>query len=74
MNENDRNLVTAIDFVDHTKVDEPINNKPEPTEITVEEKRSKRAKILLMSGIIVLAIVIAGILTYIGSEIYNLCF
>ena len=74
INENDRNLMTAIEFVDQTKVDEPINKKPEPTEITIEEKRSKRAKILLMSGIIILALAIVGILIYIGSEIYNLCF
>lgn len=74
MNENDMNLVNAIEFIDGTKIEEPINQKPQPTEITIEEKRSKRAKILLMSGIIILIIVISGMLIYIGSEIFNLCF
>lgn len=74
MNENDMNLVNAIEFINHTKVDIPINKNPEPTEITIEEKRSKRAKIILLSGIVILSIATLGILVYIGSEIYNLCF
>ena len=74
MNENDMNLVTAIDFIDQTKVEEPVNQKPEPTEITIEEKRSKRAKILLGIGIVVLSAAIVAILVYVGMEIYDLCF
>ena len=74
MNENDMNLVTAIDFIDQTKVEEPVNQKPEPTEITIEEKRSKRAKILLGIGIVVLSAAIVAILIYVGMEIYDLCF
>ena len=65
MNENDMNLVTAIDFIDQTKVEEPVNQKPEPTEITIEEKRSKRAKILLGIGIVVLSAAIVAILIYV---------
>lgn len=74
MNENDMNLVNAIEFINQTKVEQPINQKPEPTEITIEEKRSKRVKILLGVGIVVLCMVVFGILIYIGTEIYELCF
>lgn len=74
MNENDMNLVNAIDFINETKIEEPIGQKPEPTEITIEEKRSKRAKIWLGAGIIVLGVSIILILAYIGMEIYDLCF
>lgn len=74
INENDLNLVNAIEFINQTKVEEPINTKPEPTEITIEEKRSKRAKILLLSGIVVLLAAVTGILVYVGWEIYKLCF
>ena len=44
MNENDMNLVNAVDFINNTKVEPDPNAKPEPTEITVEEKRSKQAE------------------------------
>lgn len=74
MNENDMNLVNAIDFINETKLEEPINQKQEPTEITVEEKRSKRTKMLLGAGIILLGVAIILILGYVGTEIYDLCF
>lgn len=74
MNENDMNLVNAVDFINQTKVEVPANQKTQPTEITIEEKRSKREKILLMSGIIVLSIAVAGILVRVGMDIYNLYF
>ncbi|MEG1684639.1 MAG: BatD family protein [Bacteroides sp.] len=74
INENDMNLVNAIEFINQTKVEDVINKKPEPIEITVEEKRSKRAKILLFTGIVVLSASVIYLLLYVGSEIYNLCF
>ena len=51
MNENDMNLVNAIDFINQTKVEEDPNAKKEPTEIRVEEKRSKQGRIALMCSI-----------------------
>ena len=39
MNENDANLVNTMEFVDETKVVEDENAKPQPTEITIIEKR-----------------------------------
>ena len=41
MNENDMNLVNAVDFINETKIEEDPNAKKEPTEIKVEEKRSR---------------------------------
>ena len=40
MNENDANLLNAIDFINETKEKEDENAKPQPTEITIVEKRS----------------------------------
>ncbi len=74
MNENDMNLVNAIEFINQTKVETPVDPKPQPAEITIEEKRSKRAKILLMTGIVVLSAFVIGILIYVGTDIYRLCF
>lgn len=71
MNENDANLINAIDFINETKEKEEENVKPQPSEITIIEKRSLRTKILLGAGIVVLAAVIIGSLIYIGLELYN---
>lgn len=71
MNENDANLINAIDFINETKVQEDDNAKPQPTEITVIEKRSLRMKILLGAGIVVLSIAVIASLIYIGTELYS---
>ena len=71
MNENDANLINAIDFINETKVKEDENAKPQPTEITIIEKRSLRTKILLGAGIVLLAAALIGSLIYIGLELYN---
>lgn len=56
MNENDMNLVNAVDFINQTKVEEDPNAKKEPTEIRVEEKRSKQGRIVLAVCIAVTSI------------------
>ena len=71
MNENDANLINAIDFINETKVQEDDNAKPQPTEITVIEKRSLRMKILLGVGIVILSIAVIASLIYIGTELYS---
>lgn len=71
MNENDANLINAIDFINETKVQEDDNTKPQPTEITVIEKRSLRMKILLGVGIVILSIAVIASLIYIGTELYS---
>lgn len=74
INENDMNLVNAIDFINQTKVEIDPNIKQQPMEITVEEKRSRRAKIMLLSIIVVLSVAVIGMLFVILRDIYNLCF
>lgn len=56
MNENDMNLVNAVEFINQTKVEEDPNAKKEPTEIKVEEKRSKKGRIILMCCIAATAV------------------
>ena len=48
MNVNDMNLVNAVEFINQTKIEEDPNAKKEPTEIKVEEKRSKKERIILI--------------------------
>lgn len=71
MNENDANLISAVDFINDTKEKEDENAKPQPTEITIVEKRSLRTKILLGTGILILLVILVGTLIYIGTELYN---
>ena len=69
MNENDANLINAIDFIEQTK--DETEEKPQPTEITVIEKRSLRIKILLGIGIVVITIILICSIVYVCSELYN---
>ena len=41
----------GVDFINNTKVEPDPNAKPDPTEITVEEKRSKQGRMILLGSI-----------------------
>ena len=65
MNENDYNLVNAVAFINETKEEPDPNAKPEPTEITIVEKRSPKARLALLISLItiaVLAVVVVGLI------------
>ena len=55
LNENDRNLVSALEFVNDTKIEvSPEDLQPREEETIVEVKRSKGARIaLLVTGIVI---------------------
>ena len=72
MNENDMNLVNAVDFINNTKIEVAPNAKPEPTEITVEEKRSKGSRIALQVSMGVIAVIMLVLLFQIAKGIYHL--
>ena len=74
LNENDMNLVSAVEFINQTKVEPDPNEKSAPTEITIEEKRSRRTKMLLLGGIVVLAILVVVGTYLVGADLYNLFF
>ena len=61
INENDRNLVSAIEYINQTKIEE---TQPQPTEIVVVEKRSRMAKIIFWICIGVAALALAGVISY----------
>lgn len=74
LNENDMNLVTAIEFINRTKVEPDPNEKPAPTEITIEEKRSRLTKTALIVGIVLLAVATLYLFYQMGCDLYNLFF
>jgi hypothetical protein len=69
MNENDMNLMNAMDFINRTKVEPDPNAKLEPTEITVEEKRSRQGKMALAGSIALVGVAIVVVIYSIWKEI-----
>jgi hypothetical protein len=68
INENDANLIHAIEFINETKEVEEENQKPQPTEITIIEKRSLRTKIILICGILALTLSLVMIVVYVITQ------
>ena len=71
INENDRNLVSAIEYINQTKLEMP-EQKPEPDVVVVESQRSKIAKRVLIGSIIATSVVLLGLLVFVGCRIYML--
>ena len=65
INENDMNLINAIDFINKTKVEEVAPAEPVVQEIVVKEGRSKQAKALIIATIAV-AGVLAAVALYVA--------
>lgn len=70
INENDRNLITAVEYINKTKIEEEV--KPQPKEIVVEEKRSKVAKAVLIGIVCALGIASMAVLVYLIYRLYYL--
>ena len=64
MNENDANLVSAIDFINNTKVEADPNAKPVEEEVTVEEKQSRKRTLAMRVTIAVLSLAVEALLIY----------
>ena len=59
INENDMNLVNAIEFINNTKIEVDPNAKPAEPELTPEEKRGKKASLALRLTILLLIVAAA---------------
>jgi hypothetical protein len=71
MNENDRNLVAAIDFVNSTKLADTEEN-PQPVEKKIVDERSVTAKRLLLLSIVLLSVTVSAFLILLILELYHL--
>ncbi len=71
MNENDRNLLCAIDFINRTKNIEEEKNQ-QPTEKRVVNERSMTQKRILVASIVVVAIVLVGIAVLLVTDVSNM--
>lgn len=72
INENDANLVNAIEFINQTKVEVDENAKPEPDEVTVEQKRSRRTLMGMRLALVLLTLAAVALLAWILWMIYGL--
>ena len=73
LNENDRNLVTAMEFVNGTKIEVPADElQPKEEETIVEEKRSKGARIMLFVAGTVVAVAAIVLLVFAILKLYYL--
>lgn len=69
INENDRNLVSAIDFINSTKTEEVVEEHREETKLTDEEKQKNISLKMLRYAIYVAAAAVVIILVYILYQI-----
>lgn len=72
INENDRNLVYAIEYINQTKKEVDPNQNKEPEEVTVEQKRSRRTVLLMRLSLGVMTFVAAGLVAWIVWMVYRL--
>jgi hypothetical protein len=72
INENDANLMSAIEFINETKQEQDYVEEVIKPEYTAEEIRSKNERILLKSTIVGMAVVSVALLVYIIYSLYQL--
>lgn len=72
INENDANLVNAINFIDQTKTDEkPVEEKVAP-QLTDQDKKSQSQRKLIKSLLIVCGVAIVAIIVYVIYSVVSL--
>ena len=69
LNENDYNLICAVEFINKTKQEIPPAPEPEPVEVQIERKRSLRARIFLLSIVSLSSLGAISILLYVLHEL-----
>lgn len=72
INENDMNLVNAIEFINKTKVENQVEDIVEKPQMTQEEVRSVKTRRTLKIIIVTLAVASAAILIFEIYSLYNL--
>ena len=72
INENDANLVSAIDFINKTKVEVPVSEQEMKPQLTAEEQRTKNSRIALKTSIAVVCVACVLLFGYIAYCVYDL--
>jgi hypothetical protein len=72
INENDANLMNALEFINETKLENMPTEEVVKPELTQEEQRTNKTRKALKWTVIVIAAVCAVLLVYIVYNIYQL--
>ena len=72
VNENDANLVNAIDFINQTKQENVPTEEVVKPELTEEQQQSRKMRKVLIAVIALLSLLTVAMLAYIGWFIYDL--
>jgi hypothetical protein len=72
INENDANLVSAIDFINQTKLENVPTEETVKPQLTEEQVRSQKTRSVLKWIITAIAVVSVGILIYVVYATYQL--
>ena len=72
INENDANLVSAIDFINQTKQENVPTEEIVKPELTQEQQQSRKLRKVLMIAVIVSAMLALAVLAYVGWFVYDL--
>ena len=72
INENDANLVSAVDFINKTKIETPVNEQMVKPQLTAEEQRTKNSRIALKVSIGVICFACVVLFGYIAYCVYDL--
>ena len=72
INENDKNLVSAIDFINQTKLEnQPVEEKVKP-QLSEEDQRTQKSRRLLKTIITLISVVCAGLFGFVAYTLYQL--
>ena len=72
INENDKNLVSAIDFINQTKLEnQPVEEKVKP-QLSEEDQRTQKSRRLLKTVITLISVVCAGLFGFVAYTLYQL--
>lgn len=72
INENDLNLVNAVNFIDGTKLDNQPTEERIVPQLSDDDRRKRQSRIVIKSLLGVLAVAVAALLAYIIYHVYLL--
>ena len=72
INENDANLVNAIDFINQTKLENMPQEEVVKPQLSVEDRRSQKARRVLKTVIAAIAVVAAVLFCYVVYNVWQL--
>jgi len=72
INENDANLVSAVDFINKTKIETPVTEQQVKPQLTKEEERSQKSRRVLKTSIALLLVASLVLFVYVVYSVYDL--